>query len=285
MGYQRKDVRMPDDLGDQPNGEIDLHLLVTATAWTLHHRAADAWQAMSLAAFKEAKIVLAPASSSDSYRTLDMQERGFFKHYQDTPVPGEIPKLYQGKKYWKRPDQYPAAVPGSDRAYHGWGLAIDIANFGLSNLDDPKTKWVLDNYDRFGWSHEYKFEDRFKDPPHIHYYAGDDVPPDVSGGGRLILPPSDPDHPLPVFDPAFGQFSLWPLGANKPHLQVGDHGDAVRYAQGVLHAKLGYPVDVDGAYDERMRDFIIWFQTDNGVPPTGEIDPDTWAVLDRYALA
>ena len=61
------------------------------------------------------------------------------------------------------------AAPNDDSktcSRHMLGLAVDVANANGKIL-----KWLLDNEDRFGFSHEVQSE-----PWHIRYVAGDNVP-------------------------------------------------------------------------------------------------------------
>ena len=282
MAYHVTKVDMPHNLVGIRNGEVPLDRLVTVPGGTMHHLAADAWLAMCAAALAEQGIVLSPSSGYDTYRTYDMQVTGFVSHYTKTFLSGRPTKRWKGETWYLNPGFYPAAEPG--KSNHGWGLAVDIANFGLGGTPTPKVTWVLDNYERFGFSHEY--DDQTTDPPHIRYHRGDDVPPAVREfTGRRIRGSSRRGRGIriPLFDPEFGQFSLWPLAENKPRLKVGATGDPVRYAQGVFRSKLGYATEVNGDFDETFRLFVVWFQAENRLDPDGMIGKDTWPVI--YAVA
>jgi len=279
MAYRFHGLAKPADLKGVKNGEVPLELMTTVPNGLMHHLAADAWFAMCDAAMNEKGIVLAPSSAGDTYRDRDAQVWGFKAHYTTVPN-GNPSKEWNGQTWYLKPGQLPAAKPGT--SIHGFGLAVDIANFWLRDAapTTPKEIWVLENYERFGFAHEY--QDPTDDPPHIHYIAKDDVPAAVSGRKRRGRRRG---FRFPVFDPESGQFSLWPLATNKPTLDVGDTGDPVRYAQGVLRTKLGYNLEINGKFDERFRDFVAWFQTENALEHNGRIGKQSWAALDAIALA
>ena len=272
-------VNKPDDLlrpTPVANGKLPNELLVKMGNWRLHHRAADAWVAMCDAAFREQTIVLSPSSGGDSYRSYQAQVTGFENHYQLTALPGRPTKQWKGQTWYLKSGYYEAGTPGTSN--HGWGLAIDVAGLAAEPVN-PLSRWVLDNYGRFGFSHEHRDK---SDPPHIRYFAGDEGPPDVSGRRRRRR-----TRGFPKFDPEFGLFSLWPIATNKPDLFLGAEGrgvrDPIRYAQGVLLNKLGYLCDVNGEFDERMENFVIWLQTVHDLEPTGRVERDTWALIDFFA--
>lgn len=103
---------------------------------------------------------------------------------------------------------------------------------------------------------------------------------------RLETPP---DSPWPVFDPAQGLWSLWPLNQSKPTLQRVDDPveqalhDATRYLQGVLRRKAAQAIAVDGdfgpATDTAVRNLQRFFT----LKVDGIVGPKTWAVIDALA--
>ena len=133
----------------------------------LHHCAADAYEAMDAAA-NAAGIDLSPTSQSDTYRSLETQEYGFYSRYTDTPTPKQMkqkPKIYKGKAWYKKsPKLADLATPG--KSNHNLGIAIDIANASGARL-----AWLLANEHLYGFSHELDSE-----PWHIRYVAGDATP-------------------------------------------------------------------------------------------------------------
>ncbi len=112
-------------------------------------------------------IDLAPTSWADTYRSLEMQEYGFFQRYTDKPnkrLLKQKPKIYKGKAWYLRKGNAPLAVPGTSN--HNLGIAIDIANASGKRLD-----WLLKNALDFGFSWELQSE-----PWHLRYTAGDNTP-------------------------------------------------------------------------------------------------------------
>lgn len=81
----------------------------------LHHCAADAYEAMDAAANADG-IDLSPTSPADTYRSLAVQEYGFFQRYTDKPKPAlmkQKPRIYKGKAWYLKKGMAPMAVPGT----------------------------------------------------------------------------------------------------------------------------------------------------------------------------
>jgi len=117
-----------------------------------------------------------------TYRSFDQQVAGFKFHYTLTRLDGRPTKQWNGDTWYLKPGFEEAATPGTSN--HGLGLAIDVAFLNASPpADDRRSIWVLDNYERFGFSHE--FTDK-RDPRHIRYFAGDAIPDAVLGTGQDI---------------------------------------------------------------------------------------------------
>jgi len=132
----------------------------------LHHCAADAYEAMDVAA-NAAGIDLSPTSQADTYRSLETQEYGFYQRYTDTPKPAlmkQKPRIYKGKAWYLKKGMAPMAVPGTSN--HNLGIAIDIKDASGNRL-----AWLLANEHLYGFSHELDSE-----PWHIRYVAGDATP-------------------------------------------------------------------------------------------------------------
>lgn len=87
---------------------------------------------------------------------------------------------------------------------------------------------------------------------------------------------------MPPFNPAAGQFSLWPLAA-KPAIRLGSAGDVVRYLQGVLR-KDGFGVVIDGSFGNQTTQVVRTFQTKHGLTADGVVGPVTWKTVDAIAL-
>ena len=147
-------------------GELTSDLLKTIEKGRLHHCAADAYEAMDEAA-NAAGIDLSPTSSADTYRSLEMQEYGFFQRYTDKPnkrLMRQKPRIYKGRAWYLRKGMAPMAVPGTSN--HNLGIAVDIANASGKRLE-----WMLANAHKYGFSWEVQSE-----PWHLRYVAGDDIP-------------------------------------------------------------------------------------------------------------
>ena len=109
------------------------------------------------------------------------------------------------------------------------------------------------------------------------------VPPTTtpSNGTAAPTPPAPPAI-APVWNPAGGQFGLWPINSAKPTIRQGTTGDAVRYAQGVL-TKNGIRTNVDGVFGPSTDRSVRSFQTSHGLTVDGVIGAATWSALDRVA--
>jgi LAS superfamily LD-carboxypeptidase LdcB len=165
--YPVRPIKLPADLKGVKPGELPETLLRPIEGkGKLHHLAADAYEAMDEAANADG-IDLSPTSQADTYRSLAVQEYGFFQRHTLTPKPKEAkqkPRIYKGKAWYLKRGMAPMAVPGTSN--HNLGIAIDIANASGKRLE-----WLLANEHKFGFSHELDSE-----PWHIRYTEGDDVP-------------------------------------------------------------------------------------------------------------
>lgn len=160
-------VQLPADLKGAKPGELPDSLLRPIEGkGKLHHLAADAYEAMDAAANAEG-IDLSPTSQADTYRSLAVQEYGFYQRYTDTPgkkLRKQTPRIYKGKAWYLKKGLAPMAVPGTSN--HNLGIAIDIAHASGARL-----AWLLKHAERFGFSWELQSE-----PWHLRYVAGDTVP-------------------------------------------------------------------------------------------------------------
>lgn len=82
-------------------------------------------------------------------------------------------EFYGGQQWWLKPGVARAAVPGSSN--HGLGLAVDVASGTTPTTAKPISAAalarLLDVAEAYGWSWESD-----KEPWHIHYWRGDDIP-------------------------------------------------------------------------------------------------------------
>jgi hypothetical protein len=215
MGFHVKAVKPLTILHGQENGLLDDSLLVTIqdvnTArgldMTFNKVAGQAWNAMSLAA-REAGFDLYPTDLGyGTYRTFARQVSGFKNHYTQGFIAGRKHKEFPPGTVWSlNLDAEDAGTPGTSN--HGTGNAIDVAFLDNSpRPSDKRSQWVLDNYESFGFSHE--FTDK-GDPRHIRYFAGDTLPERVLG----VPPIVDPPHPGGRFPVQIKEDEMLPVITN-----------------------------------------------------------------------
>ena len=93
-----------------------------------------------------------------------------------------------------------------------------------------------------------------------------------------------PHTVTPPFVPAFGLFGTWPYHP-KPVLRIGAHGDPVMYLQGVLRKDGDKLLAVDGQYGPRTFASAKLFQKRHHLTVDGIVGPQTWAAVDKVAVA
>lgn len=246
MAYPVKPLLLPADLKGQANGAIERRLLRNVHPFgQLHHRAADAWWALSLKAFFD-NVDLAHVGA---YRTYDQQVALFKQRYTRIPIPGRPTKVWQGHRYWLKRGVAVAATPGTSN--HGLGLAVDVASATGARL-----AWMLNTVEAYGFSWEIQSE-----PWHIRYVAGDNPPQAVLNALRL----RDGE---PV-QPSVPEFRT---------LRRGAKGDLVNILQRALTAK-GFPTPIDGDFGAATRRRVVAFQRANGLRADGVVGTQTWVAL------
>jgi LAS superfamily LD-carboxypeptidase LdcB len=162
-----KRVVLPADLLNAKNGQLRPNLLrAIRPLGLLHHLAADGYHAMRAAALADGIRPFKPTSRADTYRTYQEQVALFNSRYTLTPLPGRPSKVWDGRRYWQKPNTAVAAVPGTSN--HGLGLAVDIWSASGDRLD-----WLEANAITYGFSWEFTSG---AEPWHLRYYRGDNVP-------------------------------------------------------------------------------------------------------------
>lgn len=172
-------VTKPKVLDGQLNGRLDPAILKSVPGLAggptvrLVEPAATGWRALTTAAQKAGHILKA-TSAVDSYRPYDVQERTFLARYTTVPIAGVSTRTWQGKTWYLKPGNAPAAAPGTSN--HGWGLAVDTgeerdADAQAESLDLATLTWLVDHELNYGFSHEIQEENW-----HIRWYVGDDIP-------------------------------------------------------------------------------------------------------------
>ena len=161
-----KPVRLPADLRSIEWGKLPDYLLVPIRPYgRLHPLAAQAWEAMRKAAHRDGIRPLKPTTVADTYRSLEVQERGFLARYTTAPIENSKSiRTYKGQKYYLKPGLAPMAVPG--RSFHNLGLAVDV-----SDANGLRLQWMRDNCDKYGFTWELQSE-----PWHIRYFMAESIP-------------------------------------------------------------------------------------------------------------
>lgn len=183
--YPVKPVVLPKDMKGLENGKLPEKLLKPIKpSGKLHHLAADAWEAMRVAAERDG-ITLAQVGD---YRPYERQLSLFKERYVkgDSGDPRKITRKFNGETWMLKKGMAPAGSPGTSN--HGWGLAIDAAlkvnGRIVSIMQDPDGKkkgvksgleWLFANADKYGFSWEIK-EGAQAEAWHIRYYPGDKIP-------------------------------------------------------------------------------------------------------------
>jgi LAS superfamily LD-carboxypeptidase LdcB len=270
---------LPSDLNGQPNGNLDISLLVPLhERGKLHHLAARAWRALVVEAGKQGLPLT--FTYGGMYRPYADQESLFRQRYTTSYIAGASRKWWNNQWWYLRPGNAMAATPGTSN--HGLGLAIDTAfdkdpSDGLGPDDavaitgHPQFGWFRDNVARFGFSFELQSE-----PWHIRYVAGDAVPTAVKAFEDSIN--------RPPFDPANGKWGTFPT-QKKRATKLGDTGNRVAYLEGVLKLKLGQDIknvnsDFGDATEKAVRNVQKFFK----LPVDGWVGPTTWKVIDWAAV-
>ena len=101
-------------------------------------------------------------------RTTAEQHALFVANYRDTGKTypnGDRPRKYRGTYWARRPGSVAVAVPGSPRANHESGLAVDIHPGAIQT-------WIKRNGNRFGW--DWAEGKRNNEDWHFRYYPAQD---------------------------------------------------------------------------------------------------------------
>lgn len=185
------DIKMPADLKGVTPGKLPESLLRPIPGGgKLHHRAADAWNAM-VAKAKADGLELKPTSAGDLYRTYDSQLAGFKSRYVLEPVVGTSTKSFEGKTWYLKKGMAMMATPG--KSNHNLGIAVDIASAG----EAKRLNWLIANVKDFGFS----WEVVPSEPWHLRLVTGDNPTPAViafTGGASAPVATSAPTAALGV---------------------------------------------------------------------------------------
>jgi len=183
-------IVMPKDLKGVTPGKLPESLLrAIPGGGKLHHRAADAWNAM-VAKAKADGVELKPTSSGDLYRTYESQLAGFKQRYVLEPVAGTSTKTFEGKTWYLKKGMAMLATPG--KSNHNLGLAVDI-----SSASEPKRlNWLIANVKDFGFS----WEVVPSEPWHLRLVTGDNPTPAVIAFAGGVAPIVNLNTTPPIHD-------------------------------------------------------------------------------------
>lgn len=273
--FKRKPIAI---LGGETNGLLNPQVLVASTARNLKLNVVSVrkFNALQAKAIREG----IPLTSTGDYRTRASQDSLLLQRYDRGYIAGRGDyNYYQGTWWSLKPGMAPAATPGESP--HGWGRARDFAVMlaGDTIPDSLRTsdkRWLASNAPAFGIYFDTKSED----------WHGEDYDGDVIAQAVLDEERGNNGAPIPIFDPANGQFSLYPLDPGKATLYLKDppfQSDLVAYLQGVIK-KAGYQVTVDGGFGPKTNEAVLWFQRSWGLEADGRVGPKTWAQVDAVAL-
>ena len=122
------------------------------TSWSNKRKAerlrADAYASLTRMLSRAVAETSVNFSIYSALRTTAEQHALFVANYRDTGKTypnGDRPRKYRGTYWARRPGSVAVAVPGSPRANHEGGLAVDIHPGAIQN-------WIKRNGLRFGWS-------------------------------------------------------------------------------------------------------------------------------------
>ena len=185
-----KPVVKPANLTGQTNGKLSPFVLAPVYFPGYGHRSAHSnavrcWNALAIH-FHLATGKTLTVTPGGAYRTYDMQVSAFNVRMQSWYNPltcTTTTRLWNGKKYWLKRGYAPVATPGTSN--HGWGLAFDMALWTGTSIvgitsNTAAWKWIVDNYAKYGFSHEgAKPGTPGYEPWHIRLVCGDAIPPVV----------------------------------------------------------------------------------------------------------
>ena len=236
-------IVMPKDLKGVTPGKLPESLLrAISGGGKLHHRAADAWNAM-VAKAKADGVELKPTSSGDLYRTYESQLAGFKQRYVLEPVAGTSTKTFEGKTWYLKKGMAMLATPG--KSNHNLGLAVDI-----SSASEPKRlNWLIANVKAFGFS----WEVVPSEPWHLRLVTGDNPTPAVTAFTGDVAPVVNLNTTPPIHD----------------HKAL----------QEALKAKGFYKGNIDGQMNQGTTEAIKAFKIANKLPADSVVGPKVKEIL------
>lgn len=154
--------------------------------------AAAAWEALRAAVFRAHGWYPVPTGPSDAYRQYTVQETLFRTRYTPTYLAGRPIKVWNGVRWYLRPGQATAAVPGTSN--HGQGIAVDVT--GLGGFTSSRYKDFAGVAQPFGWSN---VEGRSIGEPWHWVYTGSPELASTPGTGAGSVPTApNVNTPTPI---------------------------------------------------------------------------------------
>lgn len=244
-------------LTGQTNGKLTDSILVNIPGLAggptirLITPAARSWKAMQAHARVDGHVLKA-TSASDSFRPYSVQESIFRQRYTTTVLAGRPSRVWNGVRWYQKPNTAAAAVPGTSN--HGWACAVDTGteldgDAGTEAIDKATLDWLLKHAADYGWSWELQSE-----PWHLHYFAGDTIPAAVLAFEHSAPPIPEDD----MIDP-YQRIVEVPT-TDKPPFVITDAG-------GKVLGKASETLDVVllASHDGKVTPLIVqWFRSDAG---------------------
>ena len=245
-------IVMPKDLKGVDPGRLPESILrPIPSGGKLHHRAADAWNAM-VAKAKADGLELKPTSSGDLYRTYESQLAGFKSRYVLEPIAGTSTKSFEGKTWYLKKGMAMLATPG--KSNHNLGIAVDVHSAG----EPKRLNWLIANVKDFGFS----WEVVPSEPWHLRLVTGDNpTTAVVAFTGGASAPVSAPVVNLAVASPVAG------------------HKDGNKALQQALKDKGFYKGAVDGDLGPKTLEAVKAFKVANKLNADSVIGPKVKELL------
>lgn len=138
-------------MANYKNGEVPASMLAPLTGQPnafLRSDAAASWNRAKTDVLRRTGVDIRARGWN---RTLAEQEMFFHRAYKPQASGGTDPRWYKGTRYVRRPGHAAAAIPGTSN--HGWGIAVDVENFGVENQwNSPRRAKAFPIMAEHGWT-------------------------------------------------------------------------------------------------------------------------------------
>ncbi|QAY70450.1 M15 family metallopeptidase [Xylanimonas protaetiae] len=221
----------------------------------LRRDAAEAWNSARQDVLRRTDISLTVRGWN---RTLAEQERFFLRSYVAQTTGGHDARTWHGVRYVRRPGRESVAVPGTSN--HGWGLAVDVMDFGRAGQWDlPRRVTAFPVLAEHGWTDTEGRQPHVDEPWHLVYdpaHGGPAPVPDGRGGEEAHTRVEiDLKNGLVV---TMHKLRFNGVANDRPETFVRDiHVDNL---QGLLNGTQRYHLPVDGVGGPATRDALADWQ-------------------------